>query len=126
VEAGDADCRLSIRKSNNGEDLVLDWEPVIVYLLEAIRAGIPVSHCAATFHDALVDGIVRIAERAGISTIVLGGGCFQNVRLLDGTMNALRGNGFTPYRPERLPPNDGGLSLGQAAWAAGMTARGLR
>lgn len=125
AEAGNGDCRFGIRKSTDDQSLVLDWEPVIVHLLRELRTGIPVSHCAATFHDALADGAVRMAERMEISTIVLAGGCFQNVRLLDSTMKAMRLHGFNPFRPKRLPPNDGGLSLGQAAWAADMIARGL-
>jgi hydrogenase maturation protein HypF len=46
---------------------------------------------------------------------VLTGGCFQNRRLLELAVHALRDAGFRPYWHQRVPPNDGGISLGQIA-----------
>jgi hydrogenase maturation protein HypF len=50
---------------------------------------------------------------AGPVPVALAGACFQNRRLLEGLIAALRANGLRPYWPERLPINDGGLAAGQ-------------
>lgn len=77
---------------------------------------------ANVFHGTLIAGLtVWLAETAiSISTniIVLSGGCFLNKVLTEGLTNGLTQRGFKVYLPNRLPPNDGGLSLGQA-WIAG-------
>jgi hydrogenase maturation protein HypF len=73
---------------------------------------------AARFHNALVDLAEGIAERAGLSRVVLSGGCFQNARLLASVSERLRARGFEVYAPRLVPPNDGGLSLGQLYVAA--------
>jgi hydrogenase maturation protein HypF len=59
-----------------------------------------------------------MARHAGEHRVVLSGGCFQNKYLLERTVEALRSAGFTPYWHQRVPPNDGGLALGQAVAAA--------
>ena len=59
----------------------------------------------------------------GEPQVVLSGGCFQNVYLTERTVNALRNEGFRPYWHQRVPPNDGGISLGQAV-AAMRTLKG--
>ena len=51
---------------------------------------------------------------------MLTGGCFQNARLTEATVAALRAAGLSPWWHERVPANDGGLALGQAWWAAQM------
>jgi len=48
---------------------------------------------------------------------VLSGGCFQNTRLTEAAVAALRAAGFEPVWHQAVPPNDGGIALGQAAWA---------
>jgi len=101
-----------------GDDGVVDWAPVIRSLLEAIQSGAAVSAIAAEFIVVMSESIVELARRTGKSTIALSGGCFQNVRLLEITVARLRAGGFTPAWPQRLPPNDGGLGLGQAVVAA--------
>ena len=55
---------------------------------------------------------------AALDTVVLSGGVFQNRLLLEGTTERLAGAGLRVLVPERLPPNDGGISYGQAAVAA--------
>jgi hydrogenase maturation protein HypF len=50
----------------------------------------------------------------GEPRVVLTGGCFQNRRLLEGAVYQLRQAGFRPYWHQRVPPNDGGIALGQA------------
>ncbi len=97
--------------------LVLDWQPLLDALLADIRAGIAPGVMAAQFHDALALAIADIGARIGETTVVLSGGCFQNARLTEKTLMALKAAGLEPVRQERVPPNDGGLALGQAWWA---------
>jgi hydrogenase maturation protein HypF len=65
------------------------------------------------FHNALVETIVDTAKKAGLSRVVLSGGCFQNRYLTEKTVTRLRASGFQPYWHQRVPSNDGGISLGQ-------------
>ncbi len=62
--------------------------------------------------------IVAIAERVGIQTIALSGGCFQNRYLTERTVRRLAAAGFSPHWHQRVPPNDGGIALGQVLAAA--------
>ena len=59
-----------------------------------------------------------VAKRLGAQRVVLTGGCFQNILLTQKTVAALRADGCEPFWHQRVPPNDGGIALGQAFWAA--------
>jgi hydrogenase maturation protein HypF len=61
-------------------------------------------------------GLLR--ERSGICEVALSGGVWQNAALLARTVGSLRKNGFQVYLHQQVPPNDGGLALGQAVVAA--------
>jgi hydrogenase maturation factor HypF (carbamoyltransferase family) len=61
-------------------------------------------------------------EAARCRTVALGGGCFQNARLLTSLAHTLRDHGFEVLLPRRLSPNDGSISVGQAAIAAALRA----
>lgn len=78
---------------------------------------------AGLFHGTLaaacVDWVTRSARTTGINTVVLSGGCFLNAVLADKIPRGCSDAGLTPLVPRRLPPNDGGLSLGQA-WIAAL------
>ena len=100
--------------------LVLDWRPAIESLLDDARRGIPVGSIALRFHNALIGAIVEVAQRIGLRRIVLTGGCFQNRFLLEHAVRRLEEEGFRAYWHQRVPPNDGGIALGQAAAAARM------
>jgi hydrogenase maturation protein HypF len=52
-------------------------------------------------------------EQTGLDVVALGGGVFQNVRLIGAAERGLRERGFTVLRPRLLPPNDGGIAIGQ-------------
>jgi hydrogenase maturation protein HypF len=73
-----------------------------------------------TLAGALADWASHAARAAGIATVALGGGCFLNRVLTEATAEALRARGLRPLIARALPPNDGGLSLGQA-WIAACT-----
>jgi hydrogenase maturation protein HypF len=86
-------------------------------ILKDVARGESVSNIARGFHDALADAIVAVAERAGERRIALTGGCFQNRYLTERAETRLAASGFDVYRHRLVPPNDGGLAVGQAVAA---------
>ena len=104
----------------SADRLVLDWAPMLRQILGDIGQGVPVGTISARFHGALVDAIVAVATRVGHERVALTGGCFQNALLLERAVGRLRAAGFRPYWHQRIPPNDGGIALGQVvgAWRA--------
>jgi hydrogenase maturation protein HypF len=99
---------------------VVDWAPTLAALLED-RESVGVA--AARFHNALVEAMVQVARRVGEPRVVLTGGCFQNRYLTERAVRRLREEGFRPYWHQRVPPNDGGIALGQVMAAARLMAR---
>ncbi|MCT2398336.1 carbamoyltransferase HypF [Novosphingobium mangrovi (ex Huang et al. 2023)] len=100
--------------------LRIDWRSMLGTLMEALQAGTDADDLAAGFHDWLVCAIVDVSRRIGIERVVLTGGCFQNARLTEQAEAQLRAAGFQPFRHLRVPTGDGGLAVGQAAFAARM------
>jgi hydrogenase maturation protein HypF len=102
-------------------DTVVSGADLVRLAAEDLRAGVPVPVIAARFHNGVADAIVRTCERlrssTGVRTVALSGGVFQNVLLLDLTVDALERNGFRVLTHSRVPTNDGGISLGQAVLA---------
>ena len=93
----------------DGSPFVIDWQPAIIQLIQDEAVGT----VAAKFHNTLSEMIVAVARRIGQSRVVLSGGCFQNRYLTERTIERLSAEGFRPYWHQRVPPNDGGISLGQ-------------
>jgi hydrogenase maturation protein HypF len=96
-------------------DLLLDPRSTIAAVV-ADHGG--VAEISARFHAAVAVATAEACAATGERTAVLGGGVFQNRRLLDRTVRELEARGLRVLVPERLPPNDGGISYGQAAVAA--------
>ncbi|MCS7158064.1 MAG: carbamoyltransferase HypF [Blastocatellia bacterium] len=103
---------------NAQSTIVVDWEPIVKAILHDIREKVPVGIISAKFHNALVEAIVAVAHRVGEERIVLSGGCFQNAYLTERAVHRLQREGFRPYWHQRIPPNDGGIALGQVVAAA--------
>ena len=103
----------------DGPPIVLDWEPWLCGIREDAARGRAVTAIAARFHETLAAAIVAVAQRIGVAQIVLSGGCFQNPLLSQRTVTLLRAAGFRPYWNQRVPPNDGGIAVGQAAAGLG-------
>jgi hydrogenase maturation protein HypF len=105
-----------------GAGLLLDARPTVLAVLDDVAAGAPAAVVSSRFHRAVATATAtacaRAAERAGLGTVVLSGGVFQNRLLLEWTAALLEGRGLRVLVPERLPPGDGGISYGQAAIAA--------
>jgi hydrogenase maturation protein HypF len=92
--------------------------PLVRGLVDDARAGLPVGVMSARFHNGLVEATIEIARRSALECVILSGGCFQNRYLLERTIARLRAEGFRPVWHQRVPPNDGGIALGQVAAVA--------
>jgi hydrogenase maturation protein HypF len=105
---------------------VLDARVIIRQLTAELGTGAPVAAVAARFHNGLAEAIAeacaRIAEDEHLDAVVLSGGVFQNRLLLERTAASIERFGPRVLWPQHLPPNDGGISYGQAAVAAARLA----
>lgn len=90
----------------------VDWKPTIEAILRDLGHS-AVGLIAAKFHNMLAECIVEVAKRSGQERVALSGGCFQNKYLTERTVTRLKTGGFRPYWHQRIPPNDGGIALGQ-------------
>jgi len=109
--------------ADGGGSLVIDWQPALEALLADRRAGVGVGAISAAVHAGLAAATVAVAEKVGERRVALTGGCFQNTRLTESAVAALCEAGFEPLWHQRIPPNDGGIAFGQAAWAAWREAK---
>ena len=91
-----------------------DWAPLVLGVMQDSRAAVPVSRMAARFHNALANWIVEVAQQVKEKQIVLSGGVFQNRYLTERAAAVLESRGFVVYTHRQVPPNDGGIALGQA------------
>ncbi len=97
----------------------IDFRPMIERIANETASQAAI---AAKFHNtvaaAIVETCLRIRIDTGLRRVCLSGGTFQNVLLLERAVAGLRRNGFEVYLHAKVPPNDGGIALGQAAMAA--------
>ncbi len=100
------------------QPLILDWSPLVESVLADLRRGVPQGIIAARFHQALVEAIVSVSQAAAQPKVALTGGCFQNRLLVERAAERLERAGFEVLLHRQVPPNDGGISLGQVAVAA--------
>lgn len=109
----------SIRHENG--EMILSTDQLFQALLQRRLAGEDIDALAWAFHDTLSELIafacVEAKKRTGIRTVALTGGVYQNTLLLELTMNRLRKMDFRVLQHHLLPPNDGGIGLGQAVYA---------
>lgn len=100
----------------------LDPRPVFQQIVTDLRTGSPVASVAARFHNGLGQLCLQVAEElrreTGIRQVALSGGVWQNMALLERAVRNLERGGFEVILHRQVPPNDGGLSLGQAVIAA--------
>lgn len=98
--------------------IIIDWQPMILEIMQDTQGGQEVGVIAAKFHNTLVEMIIEVARAIREQKVVLSGGCFQNKYLTERAVVRLREAGFKPYWHQRVPPNDGGIALGQVMAAA--------
>ncbi|MFA6149268.1 MAG: carbamoyltransferase HypF [bacterium] len=111
-----------------GGQLTVDWSELVRGTVSDARGGLPAGTISRRFHDTLASAVVvaasRLAESAGARHVILSGGVFQNVTLLSRVLSGLRKRKLSPLIHRQVPANDGGISLGQAYYAAAQVAGG--
>lgn len=103
-------------------ETTVDPTPLAHAIVADWRNGVPVSSIAARFHSGVAQMVADVCQticgRTGLREVVLSGGVWQNVTLLQRTIRRLEAADFTVYWHQQVPTNDGGLALGQAVIAA--------
>jgi hydrogenase maturation protein HypF len=103
------------------ENDIIDPLPMIRAIVAELKAGVSAGCIAARFHNSLVRMSLKacrqIRQETGVRTVAISGGVWQNMRLMNLILPSLEAEGFTPLFHNKLPPNDGCVSLGQAAVA---------
>lgn len=96
---------------------LFDPAPIFVEMVKDLRAGLQTAVIAAKFHNAVADLIVQLSikmrQQHGLNQVALSGGVFQNVTLLETAVRQLNHHNFAIFTHRLVPPNDGGLALGQ-------------
>jgi hydrogenase maturation protein HypF len=112
---------------SGGGPVVVDWRPVVRQVADDARAGVAGAVISAAFHAAVAELVAGLADSlvAGerVRRVGLTGGVFQNRRLARLTADILSERGIAVLTHRQVPPNDGGLALGQAAIGAARLAR---
>lgn len=107
---------------------IIDVKPMIKEVVEDASKGKAISDIAGAFHNTIADIILAVSKNArrdkSIDRVILTGGCFQNALLLGKAVPRLADNGFHVFTHRVVPPNDGGICIGQALIASSM-AKGI-
>ncbi len=113
---GDFLCRASypITLHHQDDTHELDWQTMILEIVDEIKLGISRQEIAFKFHQALSNVVMVIARLSRVNRVCLSGGCFQNKSLLEMTIQQLHKEKFSAYWNQEVPINDGGISFGQA------------
>lgn len=111
-----------------GSPWQIDFRPTIETIVRDVQQNIERGAIASKFHNtvaaAIVAGCERIRKQEKLNRVCLSGGAFQNMYLLTRSVATLRSCGFDVYLHSKVPPNDGGISLGQVAIANELLRRG--
>ncbi|MGQ1784940.1 carbamoyltransferase HypF [Saccharicrinis sp. GN24d3] len=101
---------------------IISFKKTIAQILKDLKSNVPVSIISARFHQTIIEVILKIVtllqQKYGINHVILSGGTFQNRYLLEHLEHQLQNIGFKVYTNRKVPPNDGGIALGQIAIAA--------
>ena len=118
-QAAGPDVRRYPVEISEGTPAVIEFSPVVEAVTADLLAGQEPSAIAAAFHRWVADVAVAVSEQAreatGLTAVAISGGVFQNRRLVELLVPDLEQSGFEVLRHRQVPPNDGGISLGQAA-----------
>jgi len=102
-------------KVRDNQKLIIEWAPMVKEIIDDVRNKVSPSTISAKFHNTLANIIFTVAEKMARKKIILSGGCFQNALLTERAIDLLQSKEFKVYWHQRVPPNDGGIALGQVA-----------
>ncbi|MDU1906190.1 MAG: carbamoyltransferase HypF [Dysgonomonas sp.] len=115
----------SVRYDIDAQSFVISVEQMLRSILEDMEKGMSVEKISAKIHNSLayliLDKVKILSSQSGINKVVISGGCFQNKRLVEHLQRLFQDENISLYIPSRIPCNDGGISVGQAAIAAART-----
>ena len=113
---------------DEGEPAQIDMRPMIESIVQDLARSKPAGYIAACFHNTVAAVILEVCrnirKRDQLSRVCLSGGTFQNMYLLRRAVEELRDDGFEVFLHSLVPPNDGGIALGQAVIANEVLQRG--
>lgn len=116
------------RTRENGSGSVVLLGPMVRGMVSDLSSGVPAGIIAGKFHNTMSEMILHVClsirKASGLDRVVLSGGVFQNTLLLERTYDLIAEKGFKPYIHHRVPPNDGGIALGQALIAEARHRKG--
>lgn len=123
-------CAYGIKKRYNfcickeGEEFIIDPQEIFIDIIKDLKEGVDKKVMAAKFHNTVAEFTLnlcgKIRDDTGINRIALSGGVFQNRYLTEKIISLLEKDDFQVYTQRKVPPNDGGISLGQAVVAGSM------
>ena len=103
----------------SGEHITtIDWRPMFKEIIMDIRKPIDKHLISVKFHNSLIEASLPLIKQTQKDTVILTGGCFQNKYLSERMIGRLKEEELTPVWHHKIPPNDGGISLGQAVSAS--------
>jgi hydrogenase maturation protein HypF len=113
--------QINVGKTKNDGILIVDWGPMVSKILKEISSRKSKGTISSKFHNTLVEIIIQVTKQVGEKRVILTGGCFQNKTLTEKATARLTQEGLIPYWNQQVPPNDGGISLGQIIAASRKT-----
>jgi hydrogenase maturation protein HypF len=102
---------------SSNETYIVDWTHMIKEIIKDMRLNVSIRIISARFHNTLSEMLLEMVKKISLRKVVLSGGCFQNKYLTERTIQKLKKEGYQPYWHWSIPPNDGGIALGQAVVA---------
>ena len=112
-----SDASYSFRvESREGQPSLVNWEPLIRGVVRDVNRRVSPRKVSAKFHNTLAEIVIEVARRVGVRTVVLTGGCFENRFLTERTVERLESEDFEVFLNQSVPPDDGGVALGQIVW----------
>jgi len=115
---GDTEEYYSFLYQQEEKCLTINPSPLIRGMLSDIKQNKSPGYISSKFHNSIVTMILHICHTLksewGLNRVALSGGCFQNTYLLSKSIKKLMSAGFEVFYHQKVPPNDGGISLGQA------------
>ncbi|MDH3944689.1 MAG: carbamoyltransferase HypF, partial [Anaerolineae bacterium] len=109
------------------KDTIIDPTPLFHCIIDDLRRAVPGSSIAARFHNGVAKMVLEVClnlrDNENLNQVALSGGVWQNMALLEKSCQLLSSGGFEVYTHHKVPTNDGGLALGQAAIGAQIALR---